>query len=213
MSPFEAFKKYLSMKLHFQKESYDYFRCNGKSKVSFSAFEKRRDKVFFHRLVKIYNDQQLEQLFLSNLLADQNAWVGDLVSPKGRDIFAEWKKTYQSLQYTFSQDILILHEAIFDNNLSSFDELFVKRTGEVWAPIVDLGIKKTIHLETFIILDKVLNCIRKLDVHIDDTILWHPYKLMCLKYSPFLVVDINVYKNILRENFLKKQLDERMKVC
>ena len=44
MTGYEAFSLYESLKLHFAKESYDFFKYNGKVSTSVEAFENRKDK-------------------------------------------------------------------------------------------------------------------------------------------------------------------------
>ena len=50
MTGYETFALFNSLKLHFNRESYDYFKYNGKSNISVDAFENRRDKYHFHKL-------------------------------------------------------------------------------------------------------------------------------------------------------------------
>ena len=44
---YEAYKKYLAIKLHFTKDRYDYFKFNGQTKASYESFIQRNDKYFF----------------------------------------------------------------------------------------------------------------------------------------------------------------------
>ena len=41
MTAFESYKMYVALKLHFTTDSYDYFKFNGKTRVSETNFEKR----------------------------------------------------------------------------------------------------------------------------------------------------------------------------
>ena len=47
---YEAFGIYQALKLHFTTENFDYFKYNGKSKISVTSFENRKDKWFFYKL-------------------------------------------------------------------------------------------------------------------------------------------------------------------
>ena len=42
MTAFESYKMYVALKLHFTTDSYDYFKFNGKTRVSETNFEKKR---------------------------------------------------------------------------------------------------------------------------------------------------------------------------
>ena len=46
MTPFEAYKTYSALKLHFTTD-YNYFQYNGSVRLKQESFEKRNDKVFF----------------------------------------------------------------------------------------------------------------------------------------------------------------------
>lgn len=50
MTPFDVYKTYLSLKNHFTKENYDYFKYCGKSKASIESFNKRKDRYFLKEL-------------------------------------------------------------------------------------------------------------------------------------------------------------------
>ena len=50
ISGYEAFGLYESLKIHFSKDSYDFFKYNGKTNVTVTAFENRRDKYHFYKL-------------------------------------------------------------------------------------------------------------------------------------------------------------------
>ena len=44
ISGYEAFGIYQALKLHFTTDSYNYFKYNGKSNISVTVFENRKDK-------------------------------------------------------------------------------------------------------------------------------------------------------------------------
>ena len=52
VTPFEVYQKYLSLKQHFNKVDYDYFKFKGKVRLNASSFENRKDKHHFVRLSK-----------------------------------------------------------------------------------------------------------------------------------------------------------------
>ena len=50
MTPFEVYKQYVAVKLHFNNEKYDYIKCNGRTKnITQNSFAKRRDKYYFEK--------------------------------------------------------------------------------------------------------------------------------------------------------------------
>jgi len=46
MEPFDAYKKFQALKLHFTSDSYDYFKYNGSVKVNKISFETKNDKYY-----------------------------------------------------------------------------------------------------------------------------------------------------------------------
>ena len=55
MDPFEVYKLYNALKLHFEQDSYDAIKYNFKSNVTPQSFFKRKDKFFFAKLAKTYD--------------------------------------------------------------------------------------------------------------------------------------------------------------
>ena len=50
MTGFEVYKMYLSLKQHFTKPDYDYYKYNGKVRANEKSFEQRQDRYFFKKL-------------------------------------------------------------------------------------------------------------------------------------------------------------------
>lgn len=205
MSPFDAYQKYVALKLHFNSDTYDYFKFSGKCSVSKSSFERRKDRHMFARLGKLYNDAELEHLLVANFLYGTDLWVGDILSQPGRDRLSSWKKIQQSLEYTFTQDLQYLIQYTKIQNLTGFDELFTVISDDSNYPaIVTNVLQNSIKLETFIIINKILNFIPNIDKKISDTIFWPDFKKLCFKYSPFISIDVAKYKNIMRKYLIEE---------
>ena len=82
VTPYEVYQRYLSLKQHFNKKNYDYFKFQGKVRANESSFEKRKDKHHFIRLSKIYKDEELTKFFVSNFVKSKDLWVGNATSPE-----------------------------------------------------------------------------------------------------------------------------------
>ena len=54
---YEAYKKYLAIKLHFTKDEFDFFRYGGTTKAKFETFTKRNDRYFFVKAARKYGDE------------------------------------------------------------------------------------------------------------------------------------------------------------
>ena len=106
MSPYDVYTTYLAMKKHFTDSKYDFFKYNGKTRSSVSAFNKRRDKYFFERMSRKLSDDEIKMYFIANFVATDNpsaVWVGEIIQ-SGEKRYTELSKKYQSLTYTFSQE-------------------------------------------------------------------------------------------------------------
>lgn len=205
MNAYDAYRKYIAVKLHFQQKDYDYFKFSGVAKVSREKFETRNDKYYFQRIAKVYNEEQFEQLLVANFISNKDVWIGDIVSDQGRQRLLEWKKTQQSLEYLFEEDMKVLKQYIDDGEVHSFDSFF-SREHEDWPEIVTIVLQGTIKLESFIIINKILNFMPKVDSKIEDTLIWPEFKQLCSKYSPFVKVDTKRCKQIMRKIFVQKTL-------
>lgn len=200
-----AYKAYVALKTHFGNASYSYFKY-GISGINVNAdsFQNRNDKALFKKACKLYSQDEYVNLLVANFICDQEAWIGDIIDEVGRRRFFEWKKTIQSMKYTFKQDLTFIEDYLFEHNLS-FNELFKK--GSVYPPLVQFCVEKSISLETFSIMNKILNFVHRVDKLIQERILWDKYMLISIKYADFIVKDdVDVYKKMLVEKFYRKEL-------
>ena len=69
MNEFDACQLYMALKLHFTTK-YDYFKYNGKTKLTVPQFNKRKDKYQFVRLARKYSHEELVEYFCANLTID-----------------------------------------------------------------------------------------------------------------------------------------------
>ena len=193
VTPYEVYQKYLSLKQHFNKKEYDYFKFHGKVRASESSFEKRKDKHHFIRLSKIYKDEELTKFLVSNFVKGREMWVGNVTSPEGRSNYIAWKTKIQSLPYVFENEI----GAMFDENVN-FNVIFKVEDGQ-HPPIVRHVFGEEVSLETFIVLDSILNFTSKFNESIEETVIWPELYSMCNNYAPFVVVNKQKYVDILRK--------------
>lgn len=194
---FNAYKTYLALRNHFTTD-YDYFKYNGKLNVKEESFLKRKDKFFFEKIERRYK-KDLVPFFVSNLIKEDNSWSGSLVSDKAEQVFNEWKKKFQSLKYSFREDMSKLRDYM-DRNELQFDELFQCDDGQ--HPIIlKLLISEDISIESFIILEKNLGFVKKINKHVDDFV-WIEYNKKIVKYSSFIDIDVKEYRHVLKTMFV-----------
>ena len=193
VTPFEVYQKYLSLKQHFNREEYDYFKFRGKVRANESSFEKRKDKHHFVRLSKIYKEDELTKFFVSNFVKTNDLWVGNITSPEGRQNYISWKAKIQGLSYVFENEI----DTLFDSS-DEFNLLFECRDGQ--HPIVLRRVfGEEVSIESFIIMDLILHFTSSFNETIEESVMWPELYNMCTKYAPFLVVNKQKYVDILKK--------------
>ena len=196
MTPFEVYTCYLSLKNHFTKENYDYFKFNGKTRASITAFNKRKDRYFFERTSRKKTDEEVKAYFLANFVEcddPQGLWIGNIIQ-EGEDLYQNWLKKSQSLTYVFKEEI----EKFFTKE--NFTTLFeVNTTGH--PDVLKLHLSKEISLETMVILDLILEYVKNFDKKLQDPI-WEFYSKRIRKYKPFINIDVSKCRTILRNQVL-----------
>ena len=203
MKAFDAYNMYVAIKLHFQ-TNYDYFKFAGKVKTSKHSFDMRRDKLMFERVAKVYNEEQFRLLLVANFLINQNAWIGDITSETGRQNYLQLKKRLQSMTHQFKQDLDKIKEHLSGDPYKEFDDIFRIVDEESNFPlVVDLMIQNDIAVETFVIMNKILNFMPRLSKTITDDLVWPEICKTIQKYSPFVSADTRVCRAIMREIFLE----------
>jgi len=196
---YNAYKTYVALKNHFKSDSYDYFKYKGKARVKEETFLKRKDKFFFEKLENKYKED-LVDFFVSNMVTDQTAWVGSMVGDKAERVFNDWKKRRQSLKYSFREDMVSIRDYM-DKNDITFDNIFTC-VDDQHPIILKLLIAEEISIESFIILDRVLNFIRHINHFLLDEYIWLEYNKKVKKYSPFVVTDRKEYLTVMKNVFV-----------
>jgi hypothetical protein len=210
MNAFDAYKKYVAIKLHFQTD-YDYFKFSGKVKASKESFDNRRDRRIFERLAKLYDSDQYELLLVANLIENADVWIGDIATEAGRQKYLNMKKKLQSLQYTFKQDMSRIKDDIDGGVVPDFDSIFkLVLEDACWPHVVSLMVQHDISLESFIVMNKILNFMPRTSKHITDDLVWPEIAKLISNYSPFVRVDLKPFRAIMKSTFLdseQKNLD------
>ena len=192
VSPFDTYQHYLSLKNHFTNPKYDFFRYGAKTRASVSSFNKRRDKYWFEKTSRKYNDEEVVKFLVSNFAyADnpQNLWIGEIIS-SGERTYQDWTKRQQSLTYLFKEQS---NELLSNNEL---ENLFSCSKGH--PTILKRFLGGDISLETFVIYDRIFSFRKKFDKKLKDPV-WETVSLKLHKYSPFLNIDVFKFRKILRD--------------
>lgn len=193
MTPIDCYQTYLAFKNHFSKESFDYFKYNGKTRATPESFYKRKDRYFFEKMSRQKSDDEIKNYFLANFIEcddSQKIWIREIINC-GDQYYDSWRKRAQSLSYNFKQEIDFLFTEF------SFKDVFTCRLGNHPILLKQHMINK-VSIETMVILDHIFNYVQKFDANLLDPI-WESYSMKIKKYKPFINIDVRPYKKILKE--------------
>jgi hypothetical protein len=192
VSPFETYQHYLSLKNHFTNPKYDFFKYGAKTRASMTSFNKRKDKYWFEKTSRKYNDKEVVDFLVSNFVSvdnPQNLWIGEIINSGERN-YSEWMKRQQSLTYLFKEQSNELFSEI------KLDDALNCSKGH--PPVLKKFLGGKICLETLVIYDKIFLFGNKFDKQLLDPV-WETVSLKIKKYSPFLInIDVFNYRKILR---------------
>lgn len=197
---FQVYKKYLAMKQHFSNEKFDYFQYDGKVNVKETTYQSRSDFWFFETIARKHSPKETLELMLATFAAADNptkVWIGE-IQRNGKSNLITWQKRQQSLSYVVSEDLNKLVEHL-ETTGDTFNDLF-KTTGQ-HPPLLKLYIRKQVCVETMIILDMLLGFMVRWDKDLKDP-LWQSASFKIKKYRPFLSINKEKYKQLLKDKFL-----------
>jgi hypothetical protein len=193
MTGYETFGLYQALKLHFTQESYDFFKYNGKTNVSVTTFENRKDKYHFYKLSRrLAQKEDMIDFIVANLVEDEKTWVGSLLMEESEVNYRKHQKVIQSMSYTFENDC----QKLFDGVKNPNDILM---TDGDYPVLLKKGLQKSVNIESVCLLNNMLGFVPMWSKKIADTIHWPNYRMKLLKYSAFIPKDDVKYKLILKK--------------
>lgn len=191
MEPFEVYKLYLALKLHFTKKDYDITKTKGAVRASQNAFLKRRDLTAMRKLARDYKRKEIIDLLVANFVSGDK-W-GGVFDASAKETYENWKSRKLRRDYTFEQDVakikLEMEKGNIDNPFES--------SGGYHALVYRLYFGKQVSIETLVVLDKMYNYV---NIESDDVFL-QDINLIIKKYRPF--VRITDKMRFIGENFYK----------
>lgn len=191
MTPYETYKCYLALKLHFTTDSYDIIKNRGRVKASKDSFLKRRDLYAISTISKRFVDEEIVNFLVANFVSG-NRW-GGVFDSSAKETYLNWKGKIESLSYTFKNDLVKIHE---ETNLAIEKVIFdVNPKEHPYLLKAYLGSK--ISLETLVILNKIYKYATVYDVQLEDKLVWPDVSRTIKKYSPFLKINKEKYGNII----------------
>lgn len=175
MDPFEVYKLYLALKLHFTTEKYDITKTRGAVRASQKAFLKRKDIIAMRKLARDYKKKEIIDLLVANFVSGDK-W-GGMFDSHASEVYKEWKTRKARRDYQFEQDIELIK---LEMEKESIPDPFIADQGH-HALVYRLYLGKKISIETLVLLDKLF----KMSDNSDDIFL-ESINLLVKKYRPFV---------------------------
>ena len=120
VTDYEVYKTYLGISRHFTSESYDYQKYQGKVRCSLNSFYKNKQRFWFEKLSRKYDDQEIKELFIKystdkitykNENSAKNTIISILNNYEGQDkesqYFAVLQKYSDGIELTEAEKILL----------------------------------------------------------------------------------------------------------
>lgn len=194
MEPFEVYRYYLALRLHFTTDQYDAFKSHGKVRVTRQAFNKRKDLLAIKKVAETYSDQDVVNFLVANFTSGDR-W-GGVFDTEAKHRFTDWKRKMESMSYTFSKEVGRIKQ-LADKLNKSFSDMFLSINNQ-HPYVVKLYLRHDISIETLTILNKLEPFTVLLDRQLQGDILWPDLSRIIKKYEPFITIDQEKYGRLLR---------------
>ena len=176
MNALEAYKIYLSIKLHFQRATYDITKHGMRANMPADKFEAKTNmKLIFGKLTRKYKKQELINIIVSNF-ATGDKFGGFPYDAEAIEVWKEWQARKERLGYNFEQDLLAIQTRMEKDNIEDATK------DEQHPLILKMLMGRQIALETVVILNKIIGFV---DEYVDDLVL-SDYCRLIKKYDPFM---------------------------
>lgn len=187
---FDAYCLYLAINNHFNTESYDFFKYNGKVPVKLPAFLKRNDKYHFAKLARLYH-KELQDFLVANLYK-QKYYVRNLLEQECEQNYKDYKKIKQKMTYAITEDMRYL----FDK-YKHIDIVLGVKDGQ-HSNLIREYLGGRIRPVTIIAADKVFNIFDDYDNMMDEKFIWPRERKRLDNLSPFLGLEHKKLQTILQ---------------
>ncbi len=190
MSPFDVYRDYLALRNHFNSDSYNYFKYQGKGSATVDSFNKRKDRFFFEKVAK---HKDPHGFMLANFMRNPRSWIRDIAySDDSESTYQDWKKRKESLTYLVSEDL---------NKLQfPFDSNFIIKDKQL-SRILTLHLGGDLRIETTCVLTDLVGCYNYWNKELKDDVIWQDVGKMIKKCTPFIKYDKDKIKKLVLDFF------------
>jgi hypothetical protein len=193
---FDAYCLYLAINNHFNTESYDFFKYNGKVPVKLPAFLKRNDKYHFAKLAREHRDE-LRDFLVANL-SKQKYYVKNLLDNECVENYKEFKKKKQQLSYCVIQDMKYLQDKYEEV------DIILECVNGQHPPILKEYLGRKIIPETFIAFEMMFGIFGDFDELIQEQFIWPKERIKLIKLRPFIEIDRTKLRTGMKEVWIQR---------
>ena len=178
MTPIDVYLMYCALKAHFGNKNYDYFKYEGKTRVSRDSFYKRKDRIFFTKLSKKYTKyEDIRDYLVSNFIIEREGYVAK---------FTDKNYEYWTIrQYDFFTTFIMEMKPLVKN----FEPLFEVKDN-THPKLLQEYLGRRVSLETLIVLEKLLGFVKKWDKKMGEDFIWSDVRKLIKNYQGFLTIDV-----------------------
>ena len=181
MQSADVYLMYCALKAHF-KGDYDYHKFSGQTNIKRDSFFKRKDRIFFVKVGRKYEDGEILDYFVANFIQNRNGYILNFNEKNYEDWLQRKKMFYQ----IFSQEL--------EPHIKNFNPLFESKSGQ-HPTLLKEYLGKRISLETMIILDELVEFSETCDKDLSwDDFVWPDVKKLMNNYKGFLTINPNKYR-------------------
>ncbi len=194
MQPYDVYRYYLALRLHFTTDAYDVIKQQGRVKASKQAFHKRTDLFAIKKIAETYSEKDLVNFLVANFVSGDR-W-GGLFDTEAKDRYISWKKRNESLTYNFEKDVVSIVQDMEKIN-KTFEYIF-KGSKDQHSYIIKQYHRDRISIETLVILNKLYKFTEQYDKIYEQDIVWVDLSRTLKKYDPFVLVEKSKYERLLQ---------------
>lgn len=200
LKPIAAYKLYLVMKNHFAGK-YDAIKYRWEIKVTEATFAKRKDRYFFAKLAERFTFKEIYFIFLSNMVANPEFWVGD-VNEDNIVFYRQYIGKLRRIDNVFVDDVKNLYEFSRMKGIS-LNQVFQYSVKSSTSYIIKLLQAGVISYESFLLLDSILGIINRHDEIATDFV-WNDISKKLKAYRK--IVEISSEEQLKYRNLLKQTI-------
>lgn len=194
MQPYDVYRSYLALRLHFTTDKYDVIKQQGRVRASKQSFFKRTDLFAIKKIAETYSDKEVVDFLVANFVSGDR-W-GGVFDAEAKQNYLSWKKRIESISYTFQNEVDKMI-AFCEKKGVRFNTLFLYDSGQ--HPLFfKMYLRKVVSIETLVILNKLNNYTESLDKELSSDLMWPDTSRIIKKYSPFITIDKEKYNEFIR---------------